>query len=130
MKNRTEFLVDTDVLYEHLNKKVESGRSYLVHLMTKGLCFTTVLNAAELMLDAKTLRKTDSVKSLLSALKVLGIHPRYSLMIDKISTDIKNLRDALFLVTAQINKLDIITLNSGRYNSDKIKIFHPDQVLN
>lgn len=130
MKNRTEFLVDTDVLYEHLNKKVESGRSYLVQLMTKGLCFTTVLNAAELMLEAKTQKKADNVKFLLSALKVLGIHPRYSLMIDQISSHTKNLRDALFLVTAQINKLDILTLDSGRYNSEKIKIFHPDEVLN
>ncbi len=129
MKSKTEYLVDTDVLFDHLCKNLERGRSYLVKLMTKGICFTTVLNASELMMEGKNANKTENIKNLLSALKVLGIHARYSLLINQLPSDVTDLRDALFLVTAQINKLNIVTLNPKRYNSDKIEIFHPDQIV-
>lgn len=129
-KPKIEFLIDTDIMQHHLTCDSDSEKSYLVELMQKGLCFTTVLNAAELMLNSKNDEEEFYVKSMLSSLKVLGIHSRYSLSVKQLHKKIHGLRDSLFLATAEINKLNIISLNSTNYESKKIKILHPDQLLN
>lgn len=128
-KPKIEFLIDTDILQHHLMSDPDSEKSYLVELMQKGICFTTVLNAAELMLSSKNNEEEFHVKSLLSSLKVLGFHSRYCLSINQLHNKIHGLRDSLFLVTAEINKLNIISLNRTNYESEKIKILHPDQLL-
>ncbi|MFO7525228.1 MAG: hypothetical protein R6W68_07215 [Ignavibacteriaceae bacterium] len=127
-KSKIEFLLDTDILFDHLCCDPSSGNSYLVTLIQNGLCFTTVINAAELMMKAKNSEEEFHIKSLLSALKVLGIHSRYSLSVNHLNEKIRGLRDSLFIVTAEINKLDIVTLDGSRYGSDKIKILHPDNL--
>lgn len=125
-KNKIEFLLDTDVIYEHL---VSGSSSVLVELLQIGLGFTTVLNAAEIMRKCKSEEDEYSAKSVLSALKVLGIHSRYSLSVNKISQEIKSLRDLLFMVTAEVNKIDIVTLNPKRYLSDRVKILTPSDLI-
>ena len=125
-KNKIEYLIDTDIIYEHL---VSGSSSVLVELLQIGLGFTTVLNAAEIMLKCKSAEDEYSAKSVLSALKVLGIHSRYSLSVNKISPEIKSLRDALFIVTAEVNKIDIVTLNPKRYLSDRVKILAPSDLI-
>jgi predicted nucleic acid-binding protein len=84
-KIKIEYLIDTDVLFEHLIKRQIDGDSFLIRLMKKGLCFTTVLNAAELMLKSTDGEQEKSIRSLLSALKVLGIHSRYCLNVNTLS---------------------------------------------
>jgi len=128
-KIKSEFLIDTDVLIDHLEKKRETGFSSLVELMFRGLCFTTVINAAEIMLNADNTEDEFNAKSLLSALKVLGIHSRYSLSVNKLKMKNPKLRDSLFLVSAEVNKLNVVTLHPDKYNSDKIKIIHPVQII-
>lgn len=125
-KNKIEFLLDTDVIQEHL---VSGSSSILVELLQRGLGFTTVLNAAEIMLKCNSLEDEYSAKSVLSALKILGIHSRYSLSVNKISQEIKSLRDVLFVVTAEINKINIVTLKPERYQSDKVKILSPCDLI-
>lgn len=127
-KPKIEFLVDTDILNDHLFCDPFSRNSYLVGLIQKGLCFTTVINAAELMLNTKNSEEAFQVKTLLSALKVLGIHSRYSLSVNHLNEKVSGVRDSLFVVTAEINKLDIVSLNGSRYGSEKIKILHPDNL--
>lgn len=128
-KQTPEFLIDTDVLMEHLIQKKEAGFSALVKLMLRGLCFTTVINAAEVILNSNDEEEEFYSKSLLSALKVLGIHSRYSLNVKKIKIKHPDLRDSLFLVTAEVNKLNVITFNLDKYQSDKINIIHPDSAI-
>lgn len=127
-KSKIEFLLDTDILFDHLCRDPSSGNSYLVKLLQNGLGFTTVINAAELMLKAKNSKEEFHIKSLLSALKVLGIHSRYSLSVNHLNEKVRGLRDSLLMVTAEINKLDIVTLDGSRYGSEKIKILHPDNL--
>lgn len=129
-KTKIEYLVDTDVLFEHLTKNPVEGNSFLIQLMKKGLCFTTVLNAAELMLKGTDEGKEKSIRTLLSTVSVLGIHARYCLNVNTLTPGNKGLRDVLFIVTAEINKLDIVTLSTNRYRSEKIRIFSPDQLNN
>jgi predicted nucleic acid-binding protein len=127
MKNKkTEFLIDTDIIYDHLTTK---NISILTGLLQRGICFTTVLNAAEIMLKCSSPEEEFHAKSTLSVLKVLGIHSRYSLNVNKISREVNGLRDVLFIATAEINKLNIITLNPQRYKSLIIRILHPESIL-
>lgn len=126
MSKLPEFLIDTDIIANHFTKPKEEGNSDLVNLMQLGMCFTTVLNASELMLSAKSEEDKFNIKSVLSALKVLGLNARYSLYVNH-GKDIKlSSRDALFLVVAELNKLNIVAYTPEKYYSDKIKIFHPD----
>ena len=129
-KIRIEYLIDTDILYDHLIKDPESGESHLVILMKQGMCFTTVLNAAELFLMCKDAKGEHLVKTVLSALHILGIHARYSLNVNLVSPEVTGLRDILFTATAEINKLNIVTLNVNKYKSDKIMIYKPEQLVN
>lgn len=125
--NKIEYLIDTDVLLEHLTKNPIDGESFLIRLMKNGLCFTTVLNASELILKAGNVEQEIIIKSLLSALKVLGIHSRYCLSISQLAPGNRGLRDSLFMVTAEINKLDIVTFDVDRYKSEKIHIYNAEQ---
>ena len=74
-----EFLLDTDILEEHLRNPGKNRLSILGSLALQGICFTTVLNATELFLLASNKEETEAVFSVLSAVHVLGIHQRYSL---------------------------------------------------
>lgn len=127
-KVNKEFLVDTRILIEHLKKSPDEEESYLVKLMQKGMCFTTVLNAAEVFLKCKSKKEKYFAKSMLSALKVLGIPARYSLYVNEYSDKNTSLKDAFFMVTASMNKIDIITLNPKKYQSNKSAVLHPDDL--
>lgn len=51
METPIEFLVETDILLEHLTKN-KSSESHLEKAMTRGICFTTVLDGSELFFAA------------------------------------------------------------------------------
>lgn len=121
----TKYLLETDVLMDYLTS---NRNNYLINLMQTGICFTTVLNAAELLAACKDDDEKSAVRSVLDSLKVLGLHSRYALSIPEFSDKTENVRDALFAVVSLINKLPIVTLNSDRYIKTNLKIIHPQEV--
>jgi predicted nucleic acid-binding protein len=120
-----KYLLDTDILIDYLTA---NDMNYLINLMQKGICFTTVLNAAELLAACKNDEEQSSVRSVLDAIKVLGLNSRYALSITEFSAKTGSIRDALFSVVASINKLPIVTFNKERYRKTNLKIIHPQEV--
>ena len=120
-----KYLLDTDILADYLTA---NDMNYLINLMQKGICFTTVLNAAELLAACKNDEEQSAVRNVLDAIKVLGLNSRYALSITEFSEKIGSVRDALFSVVASINKLPIVTFNKERYKKTNLKIIHPQEV--
>lgn len=120
-----KYLLDTDILADYLTA---NDMNYLINLMQKGICFTTVLNAAELLAACKNDEEQSAVRNVLDAIKVLGLNSRYALSITKFSEKTGSVRDALFSVVASINKLPIVTFNKERYKKTNLKIIHPQEV--
>jgi predicted nucleic acid-binding protein len=123
LKNRMtnkHYLVDTDILFDHLihNNK----NSFLTSLMTKGECFTTILNASELYFSATTEEHRIAIKKLLYGLKVLGLNSRYVLDIPQFSDRFKNYRECLFYIVAEKNNLIIATNTPEKYKFGKVKV--------
>ncbi len=119
-----QFLIETDILVDHLTYKDE-GRSYLESLMIKGSCFTTVLNVSEVYFAAGKNEDTEPVDSLFKALKVLGISARYGLLVADFANEVNSFRDALFCAVAKSNKMQIVSLNKAKYIRAGLKVYHP-----
>jgi predicted nucleic acid-binding protein len=120
-----KYLLDTDVLVDYLTS---NENNYLINLMQTGICFTTVLNASELLAACNNDEEKYAVRSVLDSVKVLGLHSRYALSVPEYSDKTKNIRDALFAVVSKINKLPVVTLNTDRYKNSNLKIIHPQEV--
>lgn len=120
-----KYLLETDILADYLTSNKEN---YLQKLMQTGICFTTVLNAAEILAVCENDFEKSAVRSLLDSLKVLGLHSRYALSVPEFAGKTGSVRDALFAVVSLINKLPIVTLNSNRYKKTNLKIIHPQEV--
>ncbi|MBN1301318.1 MAG: PIN domain-containing protein [Melioribacteraceae bacterium] len=114
MKNKKEFLVDTDVLAEHLTGNPGS-KTALEKAMLNGTCFTTVLNASELFLACNNDAQISNVDKLLRTLNILGLHARYSLLTKEYAGKSDNVRDALFCAAAKINRLPVLTNKKEKY---------------
>jgi predicted nucleic acid-binding protein len=126
--NIPKFLLDTDILIEYLTFKSSSHEPFLLTLMQKGVCFTSVLNASELFMLAKTGIEKEKVRDLLNAINVLGLHARYSLSISNCIDNFKNIRDALFYVLAEQNRLIIVSLNPHKYDGLRVNSIHPEEI--
>ena len=120
-----KYLLDTDILADYLTA---NDMNYLINFMQKGICFTTVLNAAEILAACKNDEEQSAVRNVLDAIKVLGLNARYALSITEFSEKTGSVRDALFSVVASINKLPIVTFNKERYKKTNLKIIHPQEV--
>jgi predicted nucleic acid-binding protein len=72
-----KYLLDTDVIVDYLTS---NENNYLMNLMQTGICFTTVLNASELLAVCKE-DNENLQRSVLDSLKVLGLHSRYALSV-------------------------------------------------
>lgn len=123
-----EYLIDTDVIIEHLTHSDLQTKSVLEKLMTQGVCFTTVVNASELYFAALSVEEKRMIDSVLGALKVLGINSRYSLNISEFFNKVATTRDALICTTAKINKLPLVTNNIDRYKESGITIINPKEL--
>ncbi|MEG8946834.1 PIN domain-containing protein [Rosettibacter firmus] len=129
MKNDIiHFLIDTDILIEHLYHENKKTNSDLEIAMMNGICFTTVINAAELYFAAHNADEKESIDNLLKALKVLGLNSRYSLNISKFFNKVATVRDALICSVAEFNNLIIFTNNINRYEKTNIKIIQPTKL--
>lgn len=125
MKDKIHFLIETDILIEHLLHKNERTNSYLELAMTSGICFTTVLNSAELYFAAHDDNERKSVDTLLKALKILGLNSRYSLNISEFFNKVATTRDALICSVAKNNKLVILTNDIKKYKKSGIEVIQP-----
>lgn len=123
-----KYLLETDILIEYLTFNNSDTEPSLLKLMQKGICFTSVLNASELFMTAKTDFEKDKVRDLLNAINVLGLHARCSLDIPDCKNDFNNIRDALFYVLAGQNKLTIVSLNPDKYSGLKVNSIHPKMI--
>lgn len=115
-----EFLLDTDVIFEHLksNDEISTFEKYL----SKGVCYTSIINAVEIYSLLKN--KKELADSLLYSLKVLGLPARYSMEVVKFEENY-SVRDVLFIITAKMNKLPIVSFNEEKYISSGVRIINP-----
>jgi predicted nucleic acid-binding protein len=120
-----KYLLDTDIMVDYLTS---NENNYLMSLMQNGICFTTVLNASEMLAACKDENEQSAIRSVLDSMKVLGLHQRYALSVPEFSDKTESVRDALFCVVSLINKLPIVTLNRERYKKTNLKIIHPQEV--
>ncbi|MCF8242172.1 MAG: PIN domain-containing protein [Melioribacteraceae bacterium] len=127
MQNTQKYLIETDVILDHLSHEGKN-LSYLEIMMTKGICFTTVINASELLYNLETEEQRNNAMKALTALKVIGMHSRYSLNISKFSGKVKTLRDALVCAIASENKLPIISLENSKFAGTEIVTIHPKEL--
>lgn len=123
-----KFLIDTDVLADHLITDIKT-ESYLIKLMRTGICFTSVLNAAELYRLTDSPLELQKVNDLLYGIKVLGLHARYSLSVPKYNKRFENVRDLLFYILAESNKLAIVSFNPEKFDNLAVKSFHPKALI-
>ena len=121
---KKEFLIDTDVLIEHLTYKGK-GKSFLEKALECGICFTTVINSAEIYFVLGNPEEKKAIDALMKIVKVLGFNSRYSLMVDEFIEKVDTVRDALFCTTAKINKLAIVTSNKERYILTDLEVIDP-----
>jgi predicted nucleic acid-binding protein len=122
-----KYLLDSDILADYLTT-TDNLDSHLINLMQKGICFTTVLNAAELLASCKDENEKKMVRNVLDSLKVLGLNSRYALSVPEYSDKTKSIRDALFSVVSSINKIPIVTFDKERYKKTNLKIIHPQEL--
>lgn len=120
-------MIESDILADYLTSS-DNMDSHLINLMQKGICFTTVLNAAELLASCKNENEKKLVRNVLDSLKVLGLNSRYALSVPEYSDKTKSVRDALFSVVASINKIPIVTFDRERYKKTNLKIIHPQEL--
>jgi len=118
---KNDYLVDTGILIEHICC-VEGKRSALEIVMLKNVCYTTVLNASALFFTIGNESEKTIVRNLLNALKVLGTPAKYSLYINDFIGKVSNLNEALFCVTAKLNKLTVLTLDKNKYINTGLSI--------
>ncbi len=125
MKNKVEFLIETDIILSHLKQEDESNLSDLEIAMMKGDCFTSAITAAEIYFENYNEDEMEAVNAVLYSLKVLGIHPRYSLNISEFFNKVASPRDAIVCSLAKFNKLPILTMEEERFNKTGLKIISP-----
>lgn len=121
---KREFLIDTDVLVEHLTH-AGTEKSFLEKSLECGICFTTVINSAEIYFALRSPEEKKAIDTLMKIVKVLGFHARYSLLVDEFIGKVDTVRDALFCTTAKISKLAIVTHDIKRYQTADLEVIDP-----
>lgn len=128
-ENFEKYFIETDILVDHLVHNRGKGNSFLIKLAQKGICFTSVLNASEIYFSALTELEREKADHLLFAIKVLGIHSRYSLQLKDLNKTFNNYRDVIIYLIAKQNNLTIITQNKDLYHHLDCKVKHPSEVI-
>lgn len=111
-----EYLIETDILIEHLTHNRTDTESVLEKLMQKGVCYTSAINASEVLFHINNDDEKENAVRLLSSLKVLGINSRYSLNISGLKSKLVSSRDSLIFILAKMNKLKIVTCDKTKYS--------------
>ena len=121
-----KLLLDTDVFVDYL----VNSKSYLLNeAASKFILYTTVLNSAELYGAVADENEKDAVDKTLLPVKLLGFSGRYGEKFGEFySSSLKSdsessLRDAMFVGTAIMNKLPVLTLQRVRYGCFEAAMF-------
>lgn len=122
MKNKNEYLIETEIFLEHLTHR-ENSFSQLEILLQNGICFATNVTACELFFLTENEEENTIIKDLLSIINVLGYHSRYSLSIGKFQGKVKTVRDAMVCTAALLNKLPIVCINKNKFIYAGIPVF-------
>lgn len=116
--NRLEIFVDTDVLAAYLAEDT-SQPSALQALMRAAVCFTSVLNAGELIAVTRNDEERAHAESVLWGLKVLGFHHKYSLTFGDLHRESGGMhfRDSMVAGMCILSKLPLCTSHPERYRA-------------
>ncbi len=128
MVDKREFLVETDILKEHLVHSDKSTLSDLEHAMTLGVCYTTVINSSEIFFASVDDQESEIFVDMMRSLKVLGLNARYSLNISDFFNKVATVRDALICSVAKHNNLPIFTAQIEKYKDCGLEIINPNQL--
>ena len=121
MKEKKHFLIETDILIEHLLHDDKSSNSILETAMTQGICFTTVINSAELYFSAQNEKEKEEVNK-------VGLNSRYSLNISEFFNKVAGVRNALICSVAKNNDLPILTGKVDKFENSGLSIISPQQL--
>ena len=128
MNSDRKFLIESDIIISHFTQENIEAPSDLIKLMQTGICFTTVINAAELLFEAANDHQKEIVLKVLNSFKVLGLNSRYALKIPEYKNQAKTLRDILILMTAKTNNLPIVTYQKSKYSLSDAEIYNPEEI--
>ena len=127
-KTSKDFLIETDILLEHLTKDNDGSLSELELAMRKGICFTTVINSSEVYFAVENKLEKEAADSLLRAVKVLGLNSRYSLFVNQFRKKVDSVRDAVICTVAKTNKLVILTNKKEKYLNSGLEVIIPKEL--
>ena len=128
MIDKREFLIETDILKEHLVHSDKSTLSDLELAMTLGVCYTTVINSSEIFFASVDDKESEIFVDMMKSLKVLGLNARYSLNISDFFNKVATVRDALICSVAKHNNLPIFTAQIEKYKDCGLEIINPNQL--
>ncbi len=118
MKN--EVFIDTDILTDYLTHRTE-GPSLLRHLVSFSVCYTSVLNATELLAAASNDDERKTITDCLCGVHVLGFHQRYAMTFGQIfsnqreNKNVVSLRSSMIAGMCITSKLPLVTFATEMY---------------
>ncbi len=127
-KLQQKYLVETDVPVNYLTETGNTIEPGLIMHLQNSIEFTMVMNASELFYAVKNEFQLDTVKKNLTSLKIFVLNPGYSLSIFKYSSLVNSVRDALFCIVADFNKLPVAIYNVEKYKSVELNSIHPKEL--
>jgi predicted nucleic acid-binding protein len=109
-------IIDTGIIVEHLMGTVSP--SVLRRALSKMLCYTTVVQAAELFAMAGSERERGAVQDALAPLKILGLNARSAPHLGSLmrSSGIADRTIALIAVMSLESRLPILTGRAGEFS--------------
>jgi predicted nucleic acid-binding protein len=113
-----QVLIETDILGEFLTSTESSSEPRFLRALRRYTCYTTMLNAYELLHAARNEEEQQHIYSALSLVRVLGFNSRNAVPFAALSQQIErdhgvqlSMRDAFVIGMAQQSKLSILTQN-------------------
>ena len=113
-----QVLIETDILGEFLVSTAHDPEPRLLRALRMCTCYTTMLNAYELLRAATSEQEQKHIYSALSLVRVLGFNARTSVTFAALSQKIERergitltMRDTFILGMAEQSKLSILTEN-------------------
>ena len=113
-----QVLIETDVLGEFLVSTASDPEPRLLRALRSATCYTTMLNAYELLHAARSEEERKHIYAALTLVRVLGFNSRNAVPFASLSQQIErergirlSMRDAFIIGMAKQSKLSILTQN-------------------
>src|SRR3569623_1498102 len=114
MPQQQQLLIETDILADYLT--AAPGTSALRQALRQSVCYTTMLNAMELLRASLNQEQREAILSMLYVVRVLGFNARYAQPFAELTNEIETRtgiiitdREAMILGMARASKLTILT---------------------